>query len=58
MLKCSGVLGDITSQMKTLTDQLTASFGSLSCPELSGLSTDQFEQFPGYTDLNCKTGGY
>lgn len=58
LIKCSGVLGDVAGAMSKLTSQVSKSFASLNCPKLNKAQTSQFDQFPGYKNLNCKTGLY
>lgn len=58
LIRCGGVISDVLSATKKLTDQITTSFGDLACPQITALETNQFKQFPGYGELNCATGAY
>lgn len=58
MVKCSGVLSSVTGALSNLSSQVSASLAGLSCPQLTTIDEDQFKQFPGYANLDCKTGGY
>ncbi|KAH6694830.1 hypothetical protein BKA61DRAFT_637428 [Leptodontidium sp. MPI-SDFR-AT-0119] len=58
IIQCSGVLNGITSVMSRLTSQAAMSLSALSCPQLTKIDNDQFKQFPGYANLDCKTGTY
>lgn len=58
MVKCSGALSDVTSVLTELNQQLATSLAGLGCPQLQTIDQDQFKQFPGYSDLNCKSGTY
>jgi len=58
IIQCSGVLNGITSAMQRLTSQAATSLSALSCPQLTKIDDDQFKQFPGYANLDCKTGTY
>ncbi|KAB8346172.1 hypothetical protein FH972_023218 [Carpinus fangiana] len=58
LIRCSSVLGDITSALTGLNSQIATSFASLSCPKLTKPLSGQFTKFPGYSNLNCKTGQY
>ncbi|KAI5356853.1 Putative chloroperoxidase [Septoria linicola] len=58
MIKCSGVLGDLTGSLSSFTSAFNTAFGGLNCPQLEKIDNDQFKKFPGYTNLDCKTGKY
>ncbi|PVH72679.1 Cloroperoxidase [Cadophora sp. DSE1049] len=58
IIQCSGVLNGVTSAMQRLTSQAATSLSALSCPQLTKIDDDQFKQFPGYANLDCKTGTY
>lgn len=57
-IKCGGVLSNVVGAMSKLNGQLTKSIAGLSCPKLTKPQTTQFNKFPGYKNLNCKTGLY
>lgn len=58
LIKCSDVIGDVQAQASKINAAFAAAVAKLECPKLGKPDTTQFKQFPGYTNLNCKTGEY
>jgi len=58
LVKCSSVLASATSALSKLSSQVSTSLKDLSCPQLTKIDQDQFKKFPGYANLDCKTGTY
>ncbi|CZT08092.1 uncharacterized protein RCO7_09573 [Rhynchosporium graminicola] len=58
IIQCSNVFNGLTNAMSKLTSQTSSSLSGLSCPQLQKIDQDQFKNFPGYTNLDCKTGRY
>lgn len=49
----SGLFTDVDSAMDVVGTALNNATDSLGCPTLNTIDKDQFNQFPGYTDLNA-----
>ncbi|KAL8667875.1 MAG: hypothetical protein Q9202_000340 [Teloschistes flavicans] len=49
----TGLYEDITTALKSLTDEINQNLNGLACPQLVGLDQSQYGQFPGYQ----KSGG-
>lgn len=58
MLTCSSVIGDVTGAVSSLTSGISQAVPNIACPKLTKPLAGQFDKFPGYKKLNCKTGKY
>ena len=58
LVKCSGVLSKLENAAAKINAQFAKSTRGLDCPALAKLDNSQFNQFPGYSKLKCKTGNY
>lgn len=57
-LECSGLISGLTSVLASVQVQLAQLVGSLGCPQLGKVQFGQFDGFPGYKNLDCRTGTY
>lgn len=54
----SGLYTDINPAMDAIGTAVNSFLNGLGCPKLNNINKEQFQQYPGYTKLNQKTGSY
>lgn len=57
-LECSGLISGLTTVLSSVQVQLAQVVGELGCPQLGDVQFSQFDRFPGYKNLHCRSGMY